>query len=134
MAKTMAKKRKKKRNPPKLCPKHGCKLAYSPNSYGSHWHCPEPGCSVRCWGGDTSTPGDAETFVERSRTHAIFDTLYGSETAVFRRREFAYVWLQGKMKLSRDACHIGMFNAEQCREAQRHVRELITRKESQCPD
>lgn len=113
----------KKRKPPRLCPNHGTKLVYSPNSYGSHWHCPEPGCTVRCWGGDTSSPGDRETFEERKRAHAAFDPLWKAKL-VFRRRTEGYYWMQGKMHLGPAECHIGLMTAEQCRQLLAHIEQL----------
>lgn len=123
---TATKKRNRKKKPPKICPNHGVKLVYAPNRWGSHWKCPEAGCTVRCWGGDTSSPGDAETFEERKLTHAAFDPLWQAKL-VFRRRADAYVWMQGKMNLGPRDGHIGMMSAEQCRQLRSHIEALLSR-------
>lgn len=117
-------KKKRKRKPPKFCPIHNVKLAYSPNSYGSHWHCPEDGCTVRCCGGDTSTPGDHETFEERKKAHAMFDPLW--KGGYFGRRHQAYLWMQRTMGTDIHETHIGMFTAEQCRELCRQIEAMLT--------
>lgn len=119
-----ATKKKRKRKPPKLCPIHNVTLRYSPNSYGAHWHCPEAGCTVRCWGGDTSTPGDRETFEERKKAHAMFDPLW-KPGGYFGRRKEAYVWMQERMGTDIRETHIGMFTAEQCRELCWQIQALL---------
>lgn len=131
---TKAKKRKRKRKPPKLCPIHGVKLVYTPNRWGAHWNCPTDGCSVRCWGGATSTPGDAETFELRKRAHAAFDPLWKGSMLKFQRRPEAYRWMQEVMKLGPRECHIGLFNAQQCRELLRHIDELKQRPATGPPE
>lgn len=125
MTRTKKLKRKAlKRLAPKLCPIHGTTLKYSPNRYGSHWNCPEAGCTVRCWGGDTSLPGDKETFDERKKTHAAFDPLWRNKIA-FAHIGRAYMWLAEVMEMPQKDAHIGMFTAEQCRRARMHVNVLI---------
>jgi hypothetical protein len=118
------KKRKRKRSK-RLCPAHNIKLVYSPNKYGNHWHCPEEGCTVRCWGGKTSTPGDAETFRARNRAHAAFDPLW-REKRMFQHRTDAYCWLREAMQMDAADCHIGMFTAEQCREVLRLIQDTFS--------
>lgn len=110
----------------KTCPIHGCPLELASTRYGGRWNCPKEGCTVRCWQGSTSTPCDEETASERRRTHAVFDPLWKGGTArcVFGNRNPAYRWLAEEMEIDVKHCHIGMFSAEQCRQARSLIAEL----------
>jgi hypothetical protein len=75
---------------------------------------------VASWEGKTSTPADDETRTLRSKCHVKFDPLWkrvdGKRT---RRNKFvtrtdAYQWMQSVMGISKDKCHIGMLDKEQC--------------------
>src|SRR4051812_46004608 len=96
------------------CPTHGIPMICSPTQFGQRWQCSEPGCTIACWGGRTSTPADYETRQLRNECHREFDPLWKQQTRWTDRRT-AYLWLQRIMGLDADAGHIGMFDADQCR-------------------
>jgi hypothetical protein len=79
--------------------------------YGERLACPEPGCTVACWSGSTSTPADAETRQLRYKCHEVFDPLWKKRTA-FRCRSDAYAWLGKFLVLPRDKAHIGMLDKD----------------------
>lgn len=51
----------------------------------------------------------------RNRAHAAFDPLW-QKGPYRRRRNDAYVWLAGKMGLTKEETHIAMFDVEQCKQ------------------
>ena len=57
--------------------------------------------------------------------HEFFDRLWRNGKM---KRSSAYAWLAKKMKISRNKCHIGMFNVEQCNEAVKHCKEYTGEK------
>jgi ssDNA-binding Zn-finger/Zn-ribbon topoisomerase 1 len=59
------------------------------------------------------TPADRETKDARIEAHQAFDTLWKRPHGKMQRQE-AYLWLQKRMGLSADECHIGRFTKEQC--------------------
>jgi hypothetical protein len=77
----------------------------------------------------TSKPCDAETAELRRRCHMQFDYLWSSKQ-VFASRKHAYLWLCLTMNLPADRCHIGMFDADQCRALLKHVKEVLQTNES----
>lgn len=60
---------------------------------------------------------NAELRQAKSAAHAAFDPLWKSRKM---RRNKAYAWLAERLGVSRENCHIGMFDVDQCR---RVVRE-----------
>jgi hypothetical protein len=76
---------------------------------------------------------DAKLRRARQYVHQLFDPLYlkaheaydGVDTGRIRNvaRARAYRWLAEQMRIHVDACHVGMFNVEQCREAYRILRD-----------
>jgi len=60
------------------------------------------------------TPGDPETRAWRIRAHEVFDALWKGYGGSARGR--AYRWLQKAMRLDEEACHIGRFTSDQCKE------------------
>ena len=95
------------------CPKHGVSLYVCMTRYGKRFSCPEPGCTVVCWGGSTSTPADQETRDKRHEAHQLFDPMWQGPNTLMSRKE-AYKWLRDVMMMGQKDCHIGMFNIEQC--------------------
>lgn len=113
------------------CPEHDIQLVGSRTQFGRRMSCPRPGCTVACWGGRTSTPADDETRLLRQRCHAIFDPMwkpggrfYSKRAAKYKRVGRAYAWLAKLMEMPASKCHFGMFNADQCREALRHLARM----------
>ncbi len=100
-------------NPP--CPYCGEKSVFNiKNGYGKY-ECKPCGASV---GVHPSTKKPLGTLANerlrfwRSRAHWLFDPLWQSNKLT---RTQAYSWLQEKMQLSAEDCHIGIFNLEQCK-------------------
>lgn len=96
-----------------LCPTHGVDLIAQTTGYGIRRQCPEPGCTMACWDGKTSTPADDETRRLRNKCHRMFDPLWKKRLR-FNSRTEAYRWLARQMSLAKDAAHIGMFDKGQC--------------------
>lgn len=97
--------------PKLICPTHQERLIAQQTRYGVRMKCHVEGCTVACWGGDTSTPADQETRDARIAAHTAFDSLW--KVGPLRRAE-AYKWLREVMGLSAKKAHIGMFSKEQC--------------------
>ena len=104
----------------KDCPLHG-PMPSALTSYGERWACAHEGCTVVCWGGDTSTPADAETRALRQECHRLFDPLFRTRK-IFRTRNRAYSWLCKRMGVPYEKAHIGMLDAEQCRKLLAYIR------------
>ena len=90
------------------------------NSYGEYICCPQyPGCDFMVYchvdGRAMGTPANSETRAYRRAAHASFDQLWYSHIPGFRKREYA--WLAEQMGLTKDECHIGMFDIDQCKQA-----------------
>lgn len=123
----MAKKKKKKpRREPRTkhygieipCP-CGSRLTLKPSRFGHFYGCmrwPQCDCTVGAHR-DTllplGTPADRETKQARIKAHEAFDPLWRNQGPWTRGQ--AYSWLQKTLGLSPEQCHIGMFDAEQCR-------------------
>lgn len=99
-----------------ICPTHNLAMQRQQTRYGVLFICEQPQCTVRCWGGETSTPADQETRELRKQCHAVFDRLW-QERGMFASRTAAYRWLAKRMGLTKMNCHFGMFDAAQCRRA-----------------
>ncbi len=61
----------------------------------------------------------------RSRAHAAFDSLW-QPGGPMKRKE-AYAWLAGRLGLSADDCHIGMFDPPTCERVCNEVAEYFRR-------
>ena len=90
-------------------------------SYGKVWVCPDwPDCDHYCGCHPKSQrslslilPGP-ELREARKRAHAWFDPIWKHGPA---SRNAAYRWLAHGMNMTRDDCHIGLFDVEQCNRA-----------------
>lgn len=105
----------------KHCPEHGPMLAKE-TQYGWLYICKRPGCTVRCWGGETSTPADEVTRTARIVAHDLFDGWWRANRI---KRGQAYKRLAHFMGLPQKETHIGMFNLEQCRDVHAFVRTQL---------
>lgn len=56
----------------------------------------------------------------RHKTHIVFDTMWKNNKM---KRNDAYKWLAEKMSLTKDECHIALFEVEQCKQAIKLVEE-----------
>lgn len=104
-----------------ICPEHG-KMEFRNTSYGGLWRCETSGCTVRCWAGSTSTPADKVTRDARIAAHEMFDGWWHKARV---RRGTAYKQLAEYLRLPQDQTHIGMFDAEQCRDVIAFVRAQV---------
>ena len=110
--------------PSKVCYLHGVPMDFIADSPYLLWRCPVQNCTVRCWGGGTSSPGDDETMAARMEAHKVFDALWESGKH-FRSRGEAYSWLSIYTQLPKEDCHIGKFSAHQCRELINHIKTIL---------
>ena len=93
------------------CPEHNVPMEANRTRYGVRWGCPLDGCTLVCWGGDTSTVADYETRQARRAAHAAFNSLHeGGEMS----KGEAYKQLAAYMGLHQKKAHIGHFNKQQC--------------------
>ena len=110
------------------CPYCGSKAVISKGNkiYGglfkssyNFWICENyPNCDsyVGCHGRTTTPLGslaNKNLRMWRKNAHTVFDTLW--KTKGFSR-EYAYKWLAKKMAIKPENCHIGQFDADQCKE------------------
>lgn len=65
---------------------------------------------------------DATLRVWKQRVHEVFDPLWKGEEKKMKRSE-AYAVLAARMGIQIDECHIGMFDVERCKAAERIVKE-----------
>jgi hypothetical protein len=56
---------------------------------------------------------------ERSRTHEMFDPLW--QASGRHTRDSMYQWLAEQMGIPAHRCHVGMFDLEQCEQAQKII-------------
>lgn len=125
----------------RTCPIHNSPLVHSRTKYGGRWDCTEPGCTVCCWAGSTSTPADQETRTLRNQCHRLFDPEWREEIGAFafnsegersggrsKRRWRAYSWLSRTLGVPPPKAHFGMFDAEQCRRALAAISKLIEQR------
>ena len=93
------------------CPVHNAKLSWKMTKYGRRYFCEEPGCTVVCWDGKTSTPADQETRTLRNQVHQQIDPLWQDGKL---SKSVIYDKIAEHLGLKRKDTHIGFFNAEQC--------------------
>jgi hypothetical protein len=78
------------------------------------WRCQPCGAYVGCHPG-TSTPlgrlANAQLRRAKQQAHAAFDPIWRSKE---RSRGEAYAWLAEQLGISKNNCHIGMFDVEMC--------------------
>lgn len=86
--------------------------------YGGLFRCTEPGCTMQCWDGPTSTPADKETRQARIRAHEVFDRVWKS--GLMRRRQ-AYAWLDDVLCKPIGGAHIGMATIRECQKIEEAV-------------
>lgn len=83
------------------------------------YYCATDQAWVGCHRGTTKPLGrlaNLELRQAKMEAHAAFDELWRSTTpAGSFDRKGAYKWLADQLGISRDECHIGMFDVEQCR-------------------
>lgn len=96
-----------------ICPTHNTTLVPRRTRYGTRFTCATDGCTVACWGGQTSTPADDETRSLRHECHKVFDPMWKKRTK-FASRGHAYTWLAHFMGVDIHDAHIGMFDKAQC--------------------
>lgn len=116
-----------------VCPTHNVKLIRRQTQYGARWSCDEPGCTVRCWEGSTSTPCDQQTADARHAMHELFDPLWKSGQAFAgrgknQRRRDAYGWLAKRLEIPVEEMHFGMFTLEQCGRARAIIEAMVESK------
>lgn len=83
--------------------------------YDNFWQCEPCGAHVGCHKNTENPLGTlANDFLrlKRSQAHRAFDTLW--QDRHFKNRSAAYQWLASKLDISKDKCHIGMFDRYQC--------------------
>ncbi len=106
-------------------------------NFGKLWACMACNAWVGCHKGTTKPLGrlaNDELRKCKVEAHAWFDPLWKKkEKQGFSRMEArnqAYIWLAFEMQIDRDICHIGMFDADQCKKAieicQRYYRHIHT--------
>ena len=108
-----------------ICPGCGGATERRYSQYGEYICCRNyPGCDhvVGCHtdGRPLGTPANKQTRTWRKLAHSIFDALWRDHGR--RRRTIEYAWLAHEMGLTKDECHIGMFDIEQCKQ----VIELVS--------
>jgi len=102
------------------------KIIYG-RSYGLVYICPGyPECDsyVGVHNGSATplgTMANPELRHWRKEAHAVFDRVWKESRM---RRSKAYKWLRNQLRLSKDECHIAMFDVEQCKK----VVELAKKK------
>ena len=83
------------------------------------WQCKPCGARVGCHK-DTDEPlgrlANAELRQAKMKAHEAFDPLWKRELGGTMKRGKAYEWLAGQMNLTKDECHIGMFDVAQCQQ------------------
>ena len=110
------------------CPECGSTMSLRSSRYGLFYGCDEfPKCRASHGahpdGRPLGIPANAETKQWRMKAHEASDGLWKSGRM---GRNEAYVWLAEQIGLSRDDCHIGRFDIEQCKrivETCEHVEE-----------
>jgi len=100
-----------------LCPKCGSLMTLRDSRFGKFYGCSAfPKCKEthgahQGTGEPLGIPANKETRQARIQAHDAFDKIWKSRQM---KRQEAYHWLSGQLGIERKACHIGMFNKEQC--------------------
>lgn len=110
---------KKRKKTKFVCPIHSEKLIVKKTRYGFRHSCPIEGCTVVCWGNETSTPADFETRQKRHEAHLIFDGWWKGKI----KRTEAYKLLSKYLDLPIQKTHIGHFDIRQCEKVIKFVEE-----------
>ncbi len=105
------------------CPVHSAPHVGKRTRFGMRYGCEEEGCTVVCWGSETSTPADQATRDARHKCHEAFDPLWRDKKR-WRKRGHAYRWLADTMGLHIADAHIGMFSMEQCQRLLTEIERL----------
>lgn len=111
-----------------VCPVHNKRMKRTETKYGPRWDCKEPGCTVMCWGGNTSTPANDELRALRRKCHDHFDDLWRNRSPT---RTKMYNRLSEYMNLPLEDTHIGMFDIMQCNKVLEFVADY-KRRYHQC--
>ena len=98
------------------CPECDGKMVLRNSKYGTFWGCENyPKCNATHGAHPDGTPlgipADKETKKARMKAHDVFDKLWKRQGM---KRTRAYRWLQERMGLGKEDCHIGRFDIEQC--------------------
>ena len=94
------------------CPEHKAEMLRRQTQYGPLHICTVDDCTVMKWGDSANTtPANKQTREARHAAHVIFDRLWQDGHV---RRSWAYTELARRMKITRDAAHIGLFNIAEC--------------------
>ena len=99
------------------------KVVYG-KSYGMIWRCPKCDARVGVHKGSDQPLGrlaDKELRNMKQKVHGVFDKLWEEGMS----RSEAYKWLAIQMDITREECHIGMFNLDRCRQAIEHCRAFL---------
>lgn len=101
------------------------KVIYRARSYGNAYVCskyPECDAYVGCHPGTDKPLGrlaNSELREAKKAAHLAFDPIWQKRVTgkctKFSARKWAYRWLAEQLGLSKDECHIGMFDLETCR-------------------
>ena len=101
------------------CPNHGTKLETQKTQWGLRHYCPAEGCTVVCWGNETSTPADFETRQLRSELHRLVKPIWRNG------RNKIYSTLRHKLNLPTKGAQIGMLSKEQCVKAKPLLEKIV---------
>ena len=98
------------------CPECGALMILKNSKHGLFWGCSNfPQCKAAHGAHPDGTPlgipADKATKQARIKAHTAFDGLWKRQGM---KRKRAYRWLQERMGLGEEDCHIGRFNTEQC--------------------
>lgn len=104
-------------------------------SYGMIYLCEPCNAYVGCHKGGKGTTAlgrlaNKELRSWKMAAHREFDSLWKMSKRKYRRQK-AYQWLAGELKIDSHFAHIGMFNVEQCKEtvaACRNLRQKLIRQ------
>lgn len=116
------------------CPDCGDRMVVRDTPKGPFWMCERTrvkGCAGKIGAhADTllpmGTPADRETRALRHECHVLFDALWtpsGGRPPIMSRQH-AYAWLGGVLRLSKEKCHFGLFDAAQCRKAMEEIKRF----------
>lgn len=104
---------------------------HRPDLYRSkYYYCANDQAWVGCHPGTTKPLGrlaNAELRLAKQQAHAVFDPLW-RDTG--RPRRYLYHWLAIQLGISKDDCHIGMFDVEQCQRVVEICRSAVQDREA----